>query len=356
MSDQDIAVIGCGAVSPAGWGVDRLIDAVRSRQALPSTQLQGSPSGRPLTLRRVPPPAVRPAFLAQPRLRRSSAISQFCISAALEAMGGLRTEAPGLGARRMGLVFCTMTGSVVYSRRYYEEVLQEPATASPLLFPETVYNAPASHLAAVLGIQGRVHTEVGDAGCYLKALATAEMWLQLRVVDRCLVVAAEESDWLVGDGLSLLSRTAVGAEGAAAMVLCRADEERGLARIVALTDPVLYGKRCSPGVAIQEVRRALEAHVDLDAGRGRLLVESTGLNGRLGRADEEAWKDWQGERWSPKAVLGEAWAAGAAWQCVAAVAGLSAGSFAQSVVSVVGSQENAMGVVFARSDTASASA
>ena len=34
--------------------------------------------------------------------------------------------------------------------------------ASPLLFPETVFNAPASHLAAILGITGASYTLVGD--------------------------------------------------------------------------------------------------------------------------------------------------------------------------------------------------
>lgn len=267
----------------------------------------------------------------------------------MEAMGGT-SAGGGAGANsgRLGLVFGTMTGSVVYSRRYYEEVLREPATASPLLFPETVYNAPASHLAAVLGIQGRVHTEVGDAGVYLKAFATAAMWLRLGVVDRCLVVAAEEADGLVGEGLSLLSRTAVGAEGAAAMLLCRAADAPGCARLVAVTEPVLYGKSCSPMMALGRVRRALELEVGLESGHSCLLVDGVGVGGRLDRAVASTWGDWVGERWSPKAVLGEAWAAGAAWQCVAAVAGLSEGRMAQAVVSVVGSQENAIGAVFHR--------
>lgn len=347
MSDRGLAVVGCGAVSPAGWGVDPLVRAVRAGQALPSTMIQGPSSQRSWAWRRVPPPAVRPAYLAQPRLRRSSPISQFCVGAALEAMGvaspgGSAGVAPG----RLGLVFGTMTGSVVYSRRYYEEVLRDPATASPLLFPETVYNAPASHLAAVLGIQGRVHTEVGDAGVYLKALATAAMWLRLGVVDRCLVVAAEEADGLVGEGLTLLSRTAVGAEGAAAMVVCRVADAPGCPRLVAVTEPVLYGKACSPTMALGRVRQTLELGMGLESGRSRLLVDGTGGGGRLDRAGAVVWRDWEGARWSPKTVLGEAWAAGAAWQCVAAVAGISEESMAQAVVSVVGSQENAIGAVF----------
>ena len=64
---------------------------------------------------------------------------------------GRRCRSVQSGALRLGIVACTMAGSVAYSRRFYEEVLREPATASPLVFPETVFNAPASHLAAYLG-------------------------------------------------------------------------------------------------------------------------------------------------------------------------------------------------------------
>ena len=35
MSASDIFVVGTGAVSPAGWGVPALVDAVSSKAALP---------------------------------------------------------------------------------------------------------------------------------------------------------------------------------------------------------------------------------------------------------------------------------------------------------------------------------
>ena len=46
------------------------------------------------------------------------------------------------------------TASIRYSERFFGEVLENPATASPMLFPETVMNAPASHMAAYLGCTG----------------------------------------------------------------------------------------------------------------------------------------------------------------------------------------------------------
>ncbi len=365
----EVVVVGLGAVSPAGWGVGSLVEALSVGRPFPTTAVvaAGIPpgglassgsspgcgslqSGTSHSMRRVPFPANRPSFLAHPRMRRSSPISQFCVGAALEALGGaaiVPTEGDG---RRLGLVFCTMTGSVVYSRRFFDEVLREPATASPLLFPETVFNAPASHLAAILGITGRVHTEVGDAGCFLKGLATAALWLRLGAVDRCLVVGAEEADWLIGEGLLHLSRTAVAGEGAGALLLERSVERdgQGGAKIQAVTDPILYGARTTPVDAMRTVRRALTGDAGLHSEEGTLLVDGTGAGGRLDRAERAAWAGWKGSRWSIKAVLGEAWAAGAAWQCVAAAAGLSALSADMAVVSVVGTQEGAMGALFGR--------
>ena len=71
--------------------------------------------------------------------------------------------------------------------------------ASPLLFPETVFNAPASHLAAILGITGASYTLVGDGAVGVLALKMAEDLMQCDMLDYCLVVGAEEVDWLLCD-------------------------------------------------------------------------------------------------------------------------------------------------------------
>src|SRR4029079_15259432 len=121
------------------------------------------------------------------RLRRSSPISHFVVGAALEALG---TDAPAVsaGPLRLGIVLWGMSGCVNYSRRFYDEVLKDPATAIPLVFPETVFNAPASHLAALLGTTAVNYTLVGDPGTFLQGLALAADWLSAKRVDGCLVV------------------------------------------------------------------------------------------------------------------------------------------------------------------------
>ena len=64
---------------------------------------------------------------------------------------------------------------MIYTKRFYRDVVETGAqSASPLLFPETVFNAPASHLAAILGVTGTTYTVVGDGAVGLLAIKMAE--------------------------------------------------------------------------------------------------------------------------------------------------------------------------------------
>ena len=57
----------------------------------------------------------------------------------------------------------------------------------------------ASHLAAILGITGASYTLVGDGAVGILALKMAEDLMADPDLDRCLVVGAEEADWLLCD-------------------------------------------------------------------------------------------------------------------------------------------------------------
>src|SRR5450759_3730757 len=171
----NIYVHGYGVVSPAGWGVPALREALTRGEPLPAKELVRPGWNRPLRVRQVPAPVPRPAFMAHPRLRRTSPIAHYAVGTALEALG--EDAVKYSGGSRLGIIFCAMSGCVNYSHRFYDEVLKEPATASPLVFPETVFNAPASHLAALLGTTAINYTLVGDPGIFLNGLALAADWL-----------------------------------------------------------------------------------------------------------------------------------------------------------------------------------
>jgi 3-oxoacyl-(acyl-carrier-protein) synthase len=142
------------------------------------------------------------------------------MAAGLEALGS-NSEAVTNGSLQLGVIVCVMSACVNYSRRFYDEALKDPSTASPLVFPETVFNAPASHIAAFLGSRAINYTLVGDPGTFLVGLATAADWLSTGKVDGCLIVGAEEADWLTAEAYALFQPAIIMGEGAGALFIQR---------------------------------------------------------------------------------------------------------------------------------------
>src|SRR6185436_3118812 len=303
MKSAGIEIAGLGAVSPAGWGVKAMRDAIKARQAAPVSDLNRPGWKGPMRVRTVPQGVGR--YLGHARLRRASPISRFAVGAALEALGetdnGQKNDkpadtvqkAPESGRDRLGVVLCVMTGCVNYSRRFYDEVLREPATASPLLFPETVFNAPSSHIAALLGAGGANYTIVGDPGSFLVGMSVAANWLLNRRVDSCLVIGAEEMDWIVADSFRLFTRSIVLSEGAGAIYLRRSEGGTNAVALQSITDPHLFLSQQSRNRAVRKMR------AELPQGDGRqLLCDGIQDVRRVDAAEEAAWCTWAGTRLS----------------------------------------------------------
>jgi len=77
-----------------------------------------------------------------------------------------------------------------------------------------------------------------------------------------------------------------------------------------------------------------------------LLCDGLGNNSRADAPELAAWHDWTGPRISPKRILGEGLMAAAAWQCVAACDAVAGGRFNAASVSLVGSNQQAIGARF----------
>jgi 3-oxoacyl-(acyl-carrier-protein) synthase len=265
------------------------------------------------------------------------------VASALEALGEDAARVQR-GELRLGIIVCIMAGCVAYSRRFYEEVLRDPRTASPLIFPETVFNAPASHLAAFLDSPGISYSLVGDDGTFLQGLALAGQWLLHGQTDGCVVVGTEELDWIVADAVRQFSRMSVHTAGAGAIYLKRhAEHEIGaMAELAAVTDSFLFTENLPRTQAARRMR------AQLNPGRMEALFLSTQNVPRLDAAELAAWTDWSGPRIAPKAVLGEAFNASAAWQCVAACDTIQQARFPAATASIVGANQQAIGARFTR--------
>jgi hypothetical protein len=311
-----IFVHGFGAVSPAGWGVAALRDALEKNLPIPTQTLVRPGWEKTLQVRSVPPPVSIPVFFAHPRLRRANSIAQYTVAAALEALGGDVAKIQA-GELRLGIVVCVMAGSVNYSRRFYEEVLREPALASPLMFPETVFNAPASHLAAFLGSNAASYTLVGDDGTFLQGLALAAQWLADDKMDECVVVGAEETDWIVADALKLFQRDAIHGAGAGA-VLLKKNSGGALAELSAVTDSFPF----------TQTQNRIEAARKMRAQLSESVPDELSCGGEI------------------KKILGEAFVASAAWQCVVACDNIRRNNFPAANVGVIGANQQAIGARF----------
>ena len=325
-----IRIAGAGAVSPAGWGVRHLLDVCDADNARCETSLLER--GDVISpVMRVPaaPPGVVPRL---PRLRRVSPITKFAAAAAIEALG-TREDTTNIG-----IVFCLSNGCVNYSNRFFTEALENPSTASPILFPETVFNAPASHLSAMLGSRAPNDTLISDGAGFFCGMDLAVDWLLRGEVAGVLVVCAEEIDWLSAEGLRLYHGDLVSAEGAAALFL-EAGDGPGV-DLLRLPDPVPFSR-----VPRHNATTALRDTLAVDDDGGTLLVDGrTGIPS-IDAAESTAWADWAGPRWSPRMRIGESMGASAGLQCAAAVAAVAAGRFARAVVTVTGSNQQAGGMV-----------
>lgn len=221
------SIIGMGWVTPLGRDLTSVWTALKEGKKPEPMLLQSPIGGRSVPILRVPEGVARDAA-SFPRLRRSSTISHLAVAATLDAVAAARLTPEAL--KRTALVFTATDGGVVYTRKFYAEIVERGEGAgSPLLFPETVYNAPASHIAARLGLEGEVLTLVGDAAAGLSAIQAGCELLCAGEADFCVIAAAQELDWITCEAYGRWglirdneNHAALFAEGGAAIVLARA--------------------------------------------------------------------------------------------------------------------------------------
>jgi 3-oxoacyl-(acyl-carrier-protein) synthase len=193
---MSLAIAGMGWVTPLGRGIEEVWARLLRGEEAAARDISAGESQKRYQCFQIPNEALK-NLPPHPRLRRASAISRFAAAAGLDAIASAKTK---IDMSRVALVLAVSNGGVTYTRRFYHGILESGAqSASPLLFPETVFNAPASHLAAILGIEGESYTIVGDGAVGILAVQMASDLLDTNDLDFCLVVAAEEADWILCD-------------------------------------------------------------------------------------------------------------------------------------------------------------
>jgi 3-oxoacyl-(acyl-carrier-protein) synthase len=320
---MSLHIAGMGWITPLGSGVTEVWRRLLRGDAPVADALMDPAGGKSHDAFRVPLSALQ-ELPVHPRLRRASAISRFAAAAGTAALHEAENNLGEIDPARVALIFAISNGGVIYTKRFYHDVVASGAgAASPLLFPETVFNAPASHLAALLGVTGPTYTLVGDGSVGLSAVNMAED-LMSAAVDFCLVVGAEEADWLLCDAYArwrLLRshppiepfadppRGMIPSEGAGAILLARG----GSVRIEKTHPAICYKNR-------RELPQKAETLLrDMDASSAAAIVSSA--NGTfIDAAEAAAIRNVARAAPSYTAApsLGEGIGAGGLWQVIIA--------------------------------------
>src|ERR1700694_533110 len=325
---MSLRIAGMGWVTPLGRGVDAVWGRLLRGDEAPVQPISDSVSDKAYSALRVPADALKD-LPPHPRLRRASAISGFAAAAGIDALAEARSTIGEIDAERMALVFAVSNGGVVYTKRFYHNVVESGAqSASPLLFPETVFNAPASHLAAILGITGASYTLVGDGAVGILAIKMAAGLMENETLDYCLVVGAEEADWLLCDAYHrwrLLKskppiepfheppRGMILSEGAGAVLLAR----EGIVEIDKIHPGANFSRREK---ASEQMTRILS---DLAAAKAEMIIASAnGTFVDLAERNAVLHETPEAVVYAPRRALGESVGPSAIWQVIIAAQAL----------------------------------
>lgn len=191
-----VVITGVGVISPLGTGTDDfwkgLIagrDGIEEITAFDTTPFR---SKKGAFVRGFQPKA----FIPPLKIRRLDRASQFAIAAAKMALedAGL-SLGEDVSPERTGIVlgsgFCGVVNSEAFHRG---QVLRGPEDLNPILFPNTVPNAAASHVSIELGIKGPNSTVV-------QSFCTAEAAFCFA----CQQLMAHKADAIITGGVDELS-------------------------------------------------------------------------------------------------------------------------------------------------------
>jgi beta-ketoacyl synthase-like protein len=305
----DLAVIGQGAVSPAGLGFDALLH----REPVPASVAGFGWPEEPWPVLRVD--LKDPAFARwqrEPRLRRASSITFFLVEAAEQALAGVSPA----DRAETGLIVAFSAGCITYSRRFFEGIVTQ-GVASPALFPETVFNSPVSHVASVLGLNGAAYALAGDETAWVAALKTASVWLQQERVGQVLILGAEEFDPIVLDAYRSArwlrrqnsARGFLASEGAAGILARRAGPE-DTRRIATARDGWIYRTKKEAAAAAERL---------LGESDPALPCHRSAQHNWLGSLEEKVTGKRPSIAIDDRPYLGEAFTASAAWHTLRAL-------------------------------------
>lgn len=186
--NKRIVVTGIGIVGPFGIGNDCFWQGVTGGGDFfhPATRYES-----PGLAGEVPDFSLK-EFVKDPKLMRLPLISQYAIASAISAILDAGVEFKKMETEKIAVIFGTCNGPSRATERICTSLIERgKKSVDPLLFQESVFNAPASLISIFFGIKGPcLALPLGlAAGGY--AMATAISYLLNYEIDCALVVASD---------------------------------------------------------------------------------------------------------------------------------------------------------------------
>ncbi len=189
----DIAITGIGVMSPMGVGREAFWENCRKAKtgikkitSFDTSTLQSNIAG---WVDDFDPSQ----FMSPGAYRRMSRISRMAVASSVEALKDSGLILDNIDKERVAVIMGTSYGSSSHVEDFYISLLKcGPRGAQPFLFPETVPNAPASHIAMFHGITGPNTTFCQNEISAENAILYSQNLLIQNQVDVALVGGADE--------------------------------------------------------------------------------------------------------------------------------------------------------------------
>lgn len=193
MNTNDVAITGIGIVSSLGVGREAFWENVRKAKSGIKRITHFETSSFRSNIAGWVDDFDPGRYMPSRSYRRLSRISRMAVAASVEALTDSGLVLESLDKERIAIIVGTSYGSSSHVEDFFISLLKEgPRGAQPLLFPETVPNAPASHIAIFHGITGPNCTFCQNDISAENAIIYARNLLLQNYADIVLVGGAEE--------------------------------------------------------------------------------------------------------------------------------------------------------------------
>jgi 3-oxoacyl-[acyl-carrier-protein] synthase II len=189
----DIAITGIGVISSLGIGADSFWENCKSAKnairRINNFDTDGLHSDVAGYVKGFDPKQYMPAMT----YRRMSNTSRMAVAASIEALKDSGLYLEDMVKDRISIIMGTADGCSSHVELFYISLLQEgPRGTQPFYFPETVPNAPASHIAMFHTITGPNSTFSHNMISAENAILFAKNLLALHQTDMVMVGGADE--------------------------------------------------------------------------------------------------------------------------------------------------------------------